>query len=105
TARQLANQFGVAIYKGTHPIVAGPGQPLQVIQGARPALGTGGSGDVLAGLCGAIAARIRPTDHRSLGEVAVEAAWRHQQAGEGLPVGAGASAIARRLVGTEFVAK
>ncbi len=105
TARQLADGFGVAIYKGAHPIVAAPEQPLRVVRGGRPALGTGGSGDVLAGLCGAIAARLRPADTTAMAEVALEATWRHQQAGEGLSVGAGASAIARRLMAGEVVPK
>lgn len=105
TARQLADMFGVAIYKGIHPIVAASGRALRVIPGGRPALGTGGSGDVLAGLCGAIAGRLRPGSAADLAVVAEEAAWRHQQAGEGLGVGAGASAIARALARSEFAAK
>ncbi len=86
TAARL-RPFGVTLYKGACPIVTG--SPLRVIPGGNSALGTGGSGDVLAGLCGALFARlIDPID------VATAAAFLHQRAGSTLAVGATASEIA-----------
>lgn len=67
------------IYKGVHPIVAGVG-PHRVVQGAHPQLGTGGSGDVLAGVCGALLARGASSAADAVG-VATRAALVHQRAG------------------------
>jgi NAD(P)H-hydrate repair Nnr-like enzyme with NAD(P)H-hydrate dehydratase domain len=39
--------------------IASPGGELAVVDGMRPVLGAGGSGDLLAGLCAGIAARLR----------------------------------------------
>jgi hydroxyethylthiazole kinase-like uncharacterized protein yjeF len=81
------------IYKGVHPIVAGGGL-LRVVQGAHPQLGTGGSGDVLAGLCGALLARGVSTS-AGAADVAARAAAVHQRAGVlAGPVGVLASEIA-----------
>lgn len=77
TARRLRG-IAPAIYKGACPVVTG--DPLQVIPGGHPQLGTGGAGDVLAGFCGALLARARPETAEAVEAVAVEAAWRHQRA-------------------------
>ena len=85
-----------AIYKGGCPIVTGA--PLRVIQGWQPQVATGGSGDVLAGLCGALLARAKPTTRDAVEALAVEAAWLHQRAGAlAGPVGIGAADIADAL--------
>jgi NAD(P)H-hydrate epimerase len=52
----------VILFKTAVLIIAGPGDSgrrLAVIDGMAPALGAGGSGDLLAGLCAGIAARMR----------------------------------------------
>ncbi|MFZ5480331.1 MAG: NAD(P)H-hydrate epimerase [Myxococcota bacterium] len=82
-----------AIYKGAFPIVTG--EPLSVLPGGVPALGTGGSGDVLAGLCGALLARHRPRDPAAVESIALQAAFLHLRAGRAAgPVGVGAREIA-----------
>lgn len=92
TARRL-RAIAPAIYKGACPIVTG--EPLRVFDGGLPQLGTGGSGDVLAGLCGALLARERPTDREGVEAVAVQAVWLHLRAGAlAGPVGVGARDIA-----------
>ncbi len=84
------------IYKGACPIVTGA--PLRVIEGGIPQMATGGSGDVLSGLCGALLAHQRPTDRDAVEAVALEAAWIHQRAGAiAGPVGIGAVDIADAL--------
>ncbi|MES2637918.1 MAG: NAD(P)H-hydrate epimerase [Myxococcota bacterium] len=95
TAARL-RRVAPAIYKGACPIVTGA--PLRVLEGGRPQLATGGSGDVLAGLCGALLAHLRPQDADGVEAVALEAAWLHQRAGAlAGPVGIGASDIADAL--------
>lgn len=91
TAARLG-AFATVIYKGACPIVSGA--PLRVIPGGSPALGTGGSGDVLAGVCGALFHRLR-----SGRDVATAAAVLHQRAGASVPVGATASDIADAIPG------
>jgi NAD(P)H-hydrate repair Nnr-like enzyme with NAD(P)H-hydrate dehydratase domain len=96
TTRRLA-ALGSVIYKGACPVVSG--SPLAVLDGRVPALGTGGSGDVLAGLCGALLANARGagSDRDHTDSVALAAAWLHLEAGRRLPVGASASEIARAV--------
>jgi NAD(P)H-hydrate epimerase len=85
-----------SIYKGACPIVTGA--PLKVLFGGLPQLATGGSGDVLAGLCGALLARLRPATRAAVEAVALEAAWLHLRAGAlAGPVGIGAADIADAL--------
>jgi hydroxyethylthiazole kinase-like uncharacterized protein yjeF len=66
------------IYKGGCPVVTGA-VPV-IIPGGSPQAGTGGSGDVLAGLCGAMLARGRPASVEAIEALAVRAAWLHQVA-------------------------
>jgi NAD(P)H-hydrate epimerase len=85
-----------SIYKGACSIVTGA--PLQVLPGGLPQLATGGSGDVLSGVCGALLARARPTDDAAVEALALEAAWLHLRAGAlAGPVGIGAADIADAL--------
>lgn len=82
-----------AIYKGGCPVVTGA--PLKVVEGWHPQIATGGSGDVLAGLCGALVAHMKPRTREQMEAVALEAAWLHQRAGAlAGPVGVGAADIA-----------
>lgn len=102
TAARLRD-IAPAIYKGGCPVVTGA--PLRVIEGWNPQIATGGAGDVLAGLCGALLARARPKTRAEVETVALEAAWLHQRAGAlagGVGISAGniADAISRaRLSG------
>ena len=43
------------LLKGPHTLIGGPGTPPWVSSAGHPVLATGGSGDVLAGVCGALA--------------------------------------------------
>jgi hydroxyethylthiazole kinase-like uncharacterized protein yjeF len=54
TARAL-RAIAPAVYKGAWPLVTG--EAIQAVPGELPQLGAGGSGDVFAGLCGALLAR------------------------------------------------
>lgn len=94
TARRLG-AIAPCIYKGACPVLSGA--PLRVVWGAAPALGTGGSGDVLAGVAGALCARGLPVP-----EAALLATQAHAEAGRRLGVGATATEIAvgiARLLG------
>lgn len=93
-----------AIYKGACTIVTGA--PLRILSGGLPQLGTGGSGDVLAGVAGAFLAR-RVAARPILGALARDeiehealcAAWLHQEAGRRAGgVGVGATAVADALI-------
>jgi NAD(P)H-hydrate epimerase len=59
----LARQYNaVILFKSHVMIVAAPDGSLGFIDGMNPALGAGGSGDFLAGLCAGIVCRIRQTE-------------------------------------------
>ncbi len=83
-AQARAAAWGVVlVLKGARTVVAAPGRPAAVIPTGNPGLATGGSGDVLSGLCGALlAGRLGPF------EAACAAAWVH---------GAAADLLAERL--------
>ncbi|MEZ4247752.1 MAG: NAD(P)H-hydrate dehydratase [Polyangiales bacterium] len=77
-ATTLATQSGqVAILKGAGSVIAAPDGRLRVVSAGTPALGVAGTGDVLAGLVGALLAE---------GLDAFDAAWAaahlHARAGE-----------------------
>jgi NAD(P)H-hydrate epimerase len=75
-ARRLADECGcVVLLKGAATVVAEPGGPAYVITAGDARLATAGTGDVLAGICGALLAQqVRPA------EAAAAAAWLHGQA-------------------------
>ena len=57
-ALERANVWGqVVVLKGAHTVVASPDGSARVYPRANPALATAGSGDVLAGLIGGLAAQ------------------------------------------------
>ncbi len=72
-AREAAVRYGaVVLLKGRHTLVAAPTGEVRVCTVGPPWLATAGSGDVLAGLCGALlAAGLDPFDAGSVG------AWLH----------------------------
>ena len=77
------------VLKGAVPIVAAPTGALHLLGGGAPALAVAGSGDILAGLIGALLARgYAPSDAALAGTLA------HQNAGAALTRGALPSEIA-----------
>ncbi|KFZ31034.1 hypothetical protein IDSA_06010 [Pseudidiomarina salinarum] len=77
--RELADKFNAQVLlKGAGSLIAAPGDSLiQVCRQGSPALATGGSGDVLSGIIGALLAQQIPVE-----EVLAIAAWLHGSAGE-----------------------
>jgi hydroxyethylthiazole kinase-like uncharacterized protein yjeF len=77
-ARLAAEQFDVTVLlKGSTTVVAAPDGRTRVNTNATPWLATAGSGDVLAGLCGALlAAGLDPLDAGSVGAYLHAAAAR-----------------------------
>jgi hydroxyethylthiazole kinase-like uncharacterized protein yjeF len=89
-ARAAAKELdAVVLLKGSTTVVARPDGRARVNPTGTPALATAGSGDVLAGLCGALLAQgLDPFDAGSVG------AWLHGLAGRlaaggGAPIAAG----------------
>ena len=76
--RALVAKTGAAvILKGAGTLVGAPGRGIHVLRAGNPGMATGGRGDVLAGLCGALLAQgLAPFDAARL------AAWRHATAGD-----------------------
>jgi ADP-dependent NAD(P)H-hydrate dehydratase / NAD(P)H-hydrate epimerase len=87
-ARRAAEELGaVVLLKGSTTVVAHPSGRVRVNPTGTPALATAGSGDVLAGLCGALlAGGLEPFDAAAAG------AWLHGLAGrlaaDGAPISA-----------------
>lgn len=76
-ARALAAEGAAVLLKGRHTLVHAPGAALSFNPTGASTLATGGSGDVLAGLIGALLARgTPPVLAAQLG------AWAHGRAGE-----------------------
>jgi hydroxyethylthiazole kinase-like uncharacterized protein yjeF len=100
-AEAIASRYGVvALLKGRNPVVASPdGGPTFILDVTAPALSAGGTGDVLAGLLGALLAQGVPPF-----EAAVLGAELHGRAGvvaglEAADRGVFASEIADRVPG------
>ncbi|OCR24328.1 carbohydrate kinase [Pseudomonas syringae] len=77
-ARALAKKFNsVCVLKGTGSLIADTDGTLALCDRGHPAMATGGLGDVLAGLIGALMAqKMKPFDAACLG------VWLHASAGE-----------------------
>lgn len=90
-ARALVERLGaVVVLKGACPVIAAPGEAPHVVEGGAPALAVAGSGDVLAGVIGALLGRGVPPLLSAL-----VGAQAHQRAGARLGArGALASDIA-----------
>jgi len=79
-AKQLVQKYGaIVILKGSGSILAHPLGHIVINTAGNAALATGGTGDVLAGLCGALAAQ-----HSNLWQSALAAAWLHGAAADSL---------------------
>jgi NAD(P)H-hydrate epimerase len=75
--RQMARMAGaVVLLKGRYTLVADPSGAVFVNPTGTPALATGGAGDVLAGMVGALACMLHPRDAAMVG------AYLHGAAGE-----------------------
>jgi hydroxyethylthiazole kinase-like uncharacterized protein yjeF len=91
-AVEAAERFGATVLlKGSKTWIASPGASVLEYPGGGPGLGTGGSGDVLAGLIGGLLARgaNAPT-------AAAWGVWAHGQAGR---------ALAQRVAPIGFLAR
>jgi NAD(P)H-hydrate epimerase len=71
------------LFKSHVMLIASPGGELAVVDGMRPVLAAGGSGDLLAGLCAGIAARCRgiAARHRDIAERHRDSGARHRDSG------------------------
>jgi hydroxyethylthiazole kinase-like uncharacterized protein yjeF len=95
TARRLAHEFNATvILKGSGSVITEPDGNAYINPTGNPALSTAGSGDVLAGICGALLAQRWPVRDAALG-----ACWVHGKAADVLvsqgigPVGLTASEL------------
>lgn len=77
-ARQLAQQLNaMVVLKGSGTIIADPQGNVAINTNGNPGLATAGSGDVLAGICGALLAQHWPAWEAALGAV-----WLHGHAAD-----------------------
>ncbi|HJV81460.1 NAD(P)H-hydrate dehydratase [Noviherbaspirillum sp.] len=95
SARQLARQFNATvILKGTGSVIARADGEVMINTTGNPALATAGTGDVLAGICGALLAQHFPAWNGALA-----ACWLHGMAADKLvsegvgPIGLTASEL------------
>jgi len=85
-ARETAEATGaVVLLKGAVTVVAAPDGWTASVEAGTPWLATAGTGDVLAGVIGALLAGVaasgRPSDGAALAALAASGAWLHGRAG------------------------
>ena len=98
--RQLVDRFECAVVlKGSGSIVAAPGHAPRINRTGNARLATGGTGDVLAGLVGALLARMDSANAQMALDAALLACEHHGQVADDWPAGRAltASALAKRL--------
>lgn len=79
-SKKLAQQYSAfVILKGSGSVLAHPINQIVINPSGNAALATGGTGDVLAGLCGSLAAQ-----HQNLWQAALAATWVHGMAADQL---------------------
>jgi hydroxyethylthiazole kinase-like uncharacterized protein yjeF len=79
-ARELAARFGaIVVLKGSGSVIADPQGLALINPTGNPGLATGGTGDVLAGVCGSLLAQGWPAWQAALGAV-----WMHGAAADWL---------------------
>ena len=79
-ARELARRFrAIVVLKGSGTVIARPNGKVVINTTGNPALATAGTGDVLAGMCGALLAQSWPE-----WEAALAAVWLHGHAADTL---------------------
>jgi hydroxyethylthiazole kinase-like uncharacterized protein yjeF len=79
-AKKLAQKYAAfIILKGSGSILAHPIGQIVINPTGNAALATGGTGDVLAGVCGSLAAQ-----HNNLWQAALAATWLHGAAADNL---------------------
>ncbi|GAB4251096.1 NAD(P)H-hydrate dehydratase [Deferrisoma sp.] len=90
-AKALVERTGaVVVLKGAGTLVAAPGERVWLVAAGNPGMATAGTGDVLAGVIGALLARgLAPSDAARLG------AWVHAAAGDA----AAAAGVEGRMAG------
>ena len=74
----------VVVLKGAHTLVSAPDEPIVVNASGNPAMATGGSGDVLSGIIGALLCTADPFDAACAGvhlHGAAADAWRDEREG------------------------
>jgi hydroxyethylthiazole kinase-like uncharacterized protein yjeF len=77
-ARRLARQFNaIVVLKGSGSVIAKPDGEIAINPTGNPGLATAGTGDVLAGMCGALLAQSFTPWH-----AAIAAVWIHGQAAD-----------------------
>ena len=82
-ARQIAEAWNAVVaLKGATTIVARPSGDVAVSTTGHPGLASGGTGDVLSGLAGALLAASGASDATTVARAAERAVWRHGRAGE-----------------------
>ncbi len=99
-ATALAKRYRCAVVlKGSGSVVAAPGQLPRINATGNGLLATGGTGDVLAGLLGALLAGQPQDTPAAAFEAALRACWLHGAAADAWPAGRAltASALARAL--------
>lgn len=82
----------IVIYKGSDSVIASPDGRAAINVNAPPSLATAGSGDVLAGICGAFLAQGFPAY-----EASCAAVWHHGEAGTRAGAGLTAEALAENV--------
>jgi hydroxyethylthiazole kinase-like uncharacterized protein yjeF len=107
-ARELAARLeAIVVLKGSGTVIARPDGEVAVNTTGNPGLATGGSGDVLAGLCGALLAQGWPGWEAALGAVWIHGAAADRLAAQQVgPIGmtAGELPAAARAVLNKLVA-
>jgi hydroxyethylthiazole kinase-like uncharacterized protein yjeF len=98
-ARELAQRLGVVVVlKGAGSIVARPDGEIAINPTGNPGLATGGTGDVLAGLCAALLAQGWPAWEAALGAVWLHGAAADRLVADGVgPIGLTAGELPRAI--------